>query len=329
MIGNMMTFQEASDTINCEIGKIVYHHPPVELYEPVRYILSLGGKRIRPALVLLSYNLYKEDVDKVIPAALGWEIFHNFTLLHDDLMDRAEVRRGKTTVHKKWNDNTAILSGDAMLILAYRYIAQSPGASLQSILELFSNTAAKICGGQQYDMNFESRMDVSEAEYLEMIRLKTAVMLGACLKSGAIIAEASLEDAGLLYDFGINTGLAFQLQDDLLDVFGDPEVFGKNIGGDILCNKKTFLLINALNRAKGEDRRMLLHWLSVSDPALNEQKIQAVTSIYNNLELKALSGQKMQYFFDKAVESLNKLNVSVAKTEILHSLATSLMQRVV
>ncbi|MDR2627436.1 MAG: polyprenyl synthetase family protein [Dysgonamonadaceae bacterium] len=323
----MITFQETLDKINREIDKISYHRPPVELYDPIRYILSLGGKRIRPALVLLACNLYEDDTDKAIPTALGWEIFHNFTLMHDDLMDRANVRRGKTTVHKKWNDNTAILSGDAMFILSCRYIAQSPDNCLKNILELFGNTAAEICEGQQYDMNFESRMDVSEAEYLEMIRLKTAVMLGACLKSGAIVAGAPSEDADRLYDFGINIGLAFQLKDDLLDVFGNPEVFGKNIGGDILCNKKTFLLINALNKVEGESKRVLLHWLSVSDPVLNEQKVRAVTGIYNELKLKELSEQKMQYFFDEAVMSLKKLSVPDAKTEVLHQLSLSLMQR--
>ncbi|MDR1122256.1 MAG: polyprenyl synthetase family protein [Dysgonamonadaceae bacterium] len=323
----MITFREALNKINGEIEKISYNCQPAELYDPIRYTLSLGGKRIRPALVLLAYNLYKDDVDKVIPVALGWEIFHNFTLLHDDLMDKAVVRRGKATVHRKWNDNTAILSGDAMLILAYKYIAQSPASSLKDILDIFGTTASEICGGQQYDMHFEDRTDVSEAEYLEMIRLKTAVMLGACLKTGAVAAGANREDANNIYDFGINIGLAFQVKDDLLDVFGDPEIFGKKVGGDILCNKKTFLLINALNKATENDRRELLHWLSVVDPDRNEQKIQSVTEIYNKLNLKVLSEQKMQYFFEKSVISLKLLNMPDERTEILYQLAISLMKR--
>jgi geranylgeranyl diphosphate synthase type II len=323
----MITFQEASDKINREIEKIICHNRPAGLYEPIRYILSLGGKRIRPALFLLAGNLYVDDVDDIIPVALGWEILHNFTLLHDDLMDRANLRRGQPTVHKKWNDNTAILSGDAMLIMAYQYIAQAPPPALKDILDLFGNTAAEICQGQQYDMNFEARTTVSEAEYLEMIRLKTAVMLGACLKTGAIAAKAPRQDADNLYRFGINTGLAFQLKDDLLDVYGNAETFGKNIGGDILCNKKTFLLTHALDKAEADDRRSLLHWLSITNPEQNEQKIQAITNIYNKLNLKELSEQKMQHFFQEAIRSLKNLSVPEEKTGVLHQLAERLMGR--
>ncbi len=323
----MITFEEALKRVNKEIEVMAYENKPAELYEPIRYILSLGGKKIRPVLVLLSYNLYKEDVELVLPAALGWEIFHNFTLLHDDLMDQADIRRNQATVHKKWDENTAILSGDAMLILAYQYIAQSPAEKLKPLLDLFSTTAAEICGGQEYDMLFESRLDVTEEEYMEMIRLKTAVMLGACLKTGAILAGANNEDAYRLYQFGINTGLAFQLKDDLLDVFGDSSVFGKKTGGDILCNKKTFLLIHALKNAQGETRKELLHWLNVSDPMQNEAKIKAVTRIFETLGIRKLTEEKMQHHFNQAVASLNSLSVIPEKTRILFTLAEQLMQR--
>ncbi len=323
----MISFQEALDKINEGIEKIVYNEKPSELYEPIRYILSLGGKRIRPALTLLAYNMYKDDVDTAIPSALAWEIFHNFTLLHDDLMDHADVRRGKATVHKKWDENTAILSGDEMLILSYKYIAQVRDKHLKEILNLFSRTASEICRGQQYDLNFESRSDVSAEEYIEMIRLKTAVMLGACLKTGAILGGALAEDADKLYDFGINIGLAFQLKDDLLDVFGDPSVFGKNIGGDILCNKKTFLLISALNKATGKDKDDLQYWLTISDPQKNEEKIQSVTQIYKNLNLIEISEEKMQYFFNKSVVSLKALNLPENKAMHIHQLAMQLMNR--
>ena len=326
----MMSFQEALDKINNEISHITYESKPTELYDPISYTLSLGGKRIRPALVLLAYNMYKEEnPDSILPTALGWEIFHNFTLLHDDLMDWADVRRGKPTVHKKWGNNTAILSGDAMLILAYQYIAQTPQEHLKPVLDLFSITAAEICGGQQYDMNFETLLSVSEEEYIEMIRLKTAVMLGACLKSGAILGGASARDAQNLYDFGIYIGIAFQLKDDLLDVYGDPTVFGKNIGGDILCNKKTFLLIHALNKAQGKEHEALLKWLAVSDPQLNRQKIEAVTDIYNSLKLKELSEDKMQFYFQKAIVLLKELDIPSDRTVELLSLAEKLMDRII
>lgn len=323
----MISFNDALHQINQRIENIPYENQPASLYAPIGYILALGGKRIRPALVLLAYDMFRNDTEKALDAALGWEIFHNFTLLHDDLMDKADKRRGQLTVHKKWDDNTAILSGDAMLILAYQYIARTPSAELKQVLDLFSVTAAEICGGQQYDMEFESRMDVREEEYLEMIRLKTAVMLGACLKTGAVLAGANTEDAQKLYDFGIHIGLAFQLKDDLLDVFGEPEQFGKNIGGDILCNKKTFLLIHALQSAKGETRKELDNWLEISDPELNDQKIQAVTDIYLSLKLKEKTEQKMEFYFQQAISSLQSVQVPAEKKEVLLSLARNLMNR--
>ena len=322
----MLSFKEIQEKIEREIGQLEFDCPPKSLYEPIMYILSLGGKRIRPALVLMAYNLYREDVEKAIRPAIGLEVFHNFTLLHDDLMDQADKRRNKPTVHKVWNANTAILSGDAMLIAAYQLIGETAPEHLKEVLDLFTRTALEICGGQQYDMEFESRMDVSEEEYLEMIRLKTAVLLACSLKTGAILGGASREDAENLYRFGINIGLAFQLQDDLLDVYGDTKTFGKNIGGDILCNKKTFLLINALRRAEGEQKAQLEHWIARKDFDVAE-KIAAVTNIYNVLGLKELSEAKMQTYYAEGMKNLAALSVSEERLAVLKEVTSRLMFR--
>lgn len=322
----MLSFKEIQEKIEREIGQLEFDCPPKSLYEPITYILSLGGKRIRPALVLMAYNLYREDVEKAIRPAIGLEVFHNFTLLHDDLMDQADKRRNKPTVHKVWNANTAILSGDAMLIAAYQLIGETAPEHLKEVLDLFTRTALEICGGQQYDMEFESRMDVSEEEYLEMIRLKTAVLLACSLKTGAILGGASQEDAENLYRFGINIGLAFQLQDDLLDVYGDTKTFGKNIGGDILCNKKTFLLINALRRAEGEQKVQLEHWIARKDFDAAE-KIAAVTNIYNVLGLKELSEAKMQTYYAEGMKNLAALSVPEERLAVLKEVTSRLMFR--
>ena len=322
----MLSFKEIQEKIEREIGQLEFDCPPKSLYEPITYILSLGGKRIRPALVLMACNLYGEDVEKAVRPALGLEVFHNFTLLHDDLMDQADKRRNRPTVHKVWNANTAILSGDAMLIAAYQLIGETAPEHLKEVLDLFTRTALEICGGQQYDMEFESRMDVSEEEYLEMIRLKTAVLLACSLKTGAILAGASREDAENLYRFGINIGLAFQLQDDLLDVYGDTRTFGKNIGGDILCNKKTFLLINALRRAEGEQKVQLEHWIARKDFDAAE-KIAAVTNIYNVLGLKELSEAKMQTYYAEGMKNLAALSVSEERLAVLKEVTSRLMFR--
>lgn len=322
----MLSFKEIQEKIEREIGQLEFDCPPKSLYEPITYILSLGGKRIRPALVLMACNLYGEDVEKAVRPALGLEVFHNFTLLHDDLMDQADKRRNRPTVHKVWNANTAILSGDAMLIAAYQLIGETAPEHLKEVLDLFTRTALEICGGQQYDMEFESRMDVSEEEYLEMIRLKTAVLLACSLKTGAILGGASREDAENLYRFGINIGLAFQLQDDLLDVYGDTKTFGKNIGGDILCNKKTFLLINALRRAEGEQKAQLEHWIARKDFDAAE-KIAAVTNIYNVLGLKELSEAKMQTYYAEGMKNLAALSVSEERLAVLKEVTSRLMFR--
>ncbi len=321
----LYTFDQVLEILNSNIQSIKYKHHPQTLFEPITYILSLGGKRVRPALTLMSYNLYKDDVERVIPIALAIEIFHNFTLLHDDLMDRADMRRGKPTVHVKWNDNTAVLSGDAMLIEAYKEIAKVEEGLLPEVLELFSETATEICCGQQLDMEFEQRTDVSIPEYIEMIRLKTAVLLACALKEGAIAAGASKQDADNLYDFGINVGLGFQLKDDLLDVYGDSQSFGKRIGGDILCNKKTFLSITALT---DESTKLeLMNWVNKTD--FDEQeKIEAVTGIYNKLGLKQKSESLINEYYNKAVDCLNKIDIPRERKQELYDLAENLTSRI-
>lgn len=322
----MYAFNEVLQKIEQEIAQLQFTYPPKSLYDPIEYILSLGGKRIRPALVLMACNLYQEEVEDAIKPALGLEVFHNFTLLHDDLMDEADKRRNKPTVHKVWNANTAILSGDAMLIAAYQLIGETKSESLKEILKLFTATALEICGGQQYDMEFESRTDVTEKEYIEMIRLKTAVLLACALKMGAIVGKAPQSDAEALYQFGINIGLAFQLQDDLLDVYGDTATFGKNIGGDILCNKKTFMLINALRRASDLQKTELENWIGKKtfDPA---EKIAAVTAIYDQLHLKELSEDKIHNYYEQAMECLASLSVAPERLKILKEVSARLMNR--
>lgn len=322
----MFSFNDIRLRIEEEISSLSFPFPPKSLYDPIEYTLSLGGKRIRPAFVLMACNLYKEKVDMAVKPALGLEVFHNFTLLHDDLMDEADKRRNKPTVHKVWNANTAILSGDAMLITAYRLIGETRSESLRKILDLFTATALEICGGQQYDMEFETRTDVTEAEYIEMIRLKTAVLLGCALKMGAIMGDAPEADAETLYRFGINIGLAFQLQDDLLDVYGDTTTFGKNIGGDILCNKKTFMLINALRLASGDEKKELENWLTQKtfDPA---EKIAAVTALYDRLHLKELSENKIHAYYEEAMKYLTSLSVAPERLTILKEVSDRLMNR--
>jgi geranylgeranyl diphosphate synthase type II len=322
----MITFSEVLSYIEHAIKEIHYPKQPQKLYEPIAYLLSLKGKKIRPALTLLSCNLFKQTIDEAINIALAWEIFHNFTLMHDDVMDNADIRRGQPSVHKKWDENTAILSGDAMLILAYKYLAKSPVHNQKELLDLFSATAAEICEGQEYDMQFENRLDVKEDEYINMIRLKTAVMLGASLKSGAIIGGAMEKDKNLLYDFGLNLGIAFQIQDDILDVYGDPSVFGKKIGGDILCNKKTYLLVNALNTKDEKEKKELLFWLQTGNNQ-KEKKILEITSLYNRLLLKEKAHDKMEYYYRKAIRKLNKVSVPAEKKIVLMNLAKELMNR--
>lgn len=323
----MYTFNEILQLVNTEIEQINWSKEPLGLYEPIGYVLSLGGKRIRPTVTLMACNLYSDNVMQAMKSAIGLEIFHNFTLLHDDIMDRAAIRRGKPTVHKKWNDNTAILSGDVMQIEAYKWMSESPDRILKPILDIFSATAAKICEGQQYDMEFESRNDVQSDEYIEMIRLKTAVLIAAGCQIGALIGGANDEDAQNLYDFGNNIGLAFQLKDDLLDVYGNEANFGKKIGGDILCNKKTYLLIHALKNAGNKDIEELKSWLNTNNFKNPKEKIKAVTEIYNRLSIKDICEDKINVFYTKALASLEKVNVTDQKKSELRIFSKNLMSR--
>ena len=299
---------------------------PASLYEPIEYVLSIGGKRVRPVLTLLAYNLYREDIERVMPQAIALETYHNYTLLHDDLMDNADVRRGKPTVHRKWDANTAILSGDSMLVLAYQRMAQCDEAHLKSVLDLFTETALQIGEGQQYDMEFERRDDVSEEEYIEMIRLKTSVLLACGLKMGALMADAPSGDADNLYRFGECVGLAFQLQDDYLDVYGDPAVFGKEIGGDITSNKKTYMLINALNRANDSQREELTRWISATGFD-KQEKIAAVTRLYNEIGIDQLAQEKIAAYFQESHRYLDALAVPEERKEELARYARQMMKR--
>ena len=320
------SFAQLLDKVNAHIEQLDYAHEPMNLYDPVKYILSLGGKRIRPAMMLMAYNIYRDDVEQILDPALALEIYHNFTLLHDDLMDHADVRRGKPTVHKRWDANTAILSGDVMLTLADVYMSRVDDAHFREVMATFHKTSIEIAEGQQYDMDFETRTDVTEAEYIEMIRLKTSVLLACALKIGAILGGATKEDAQHLYRLGECIGLAFQLRDDYLDVYGDPKVFGKKIGGDILCNKKTYLYINALRLANQEQHAELDRWATATeiDP---EEKLAAVTAIYTALGLPEKSRAIEEHYYTLAKAELEALSVSDSQKAVLAQFMAMLMER--
>lgn len=324
----MMTYsaKQLLDKVNAYLKQMPYARPPMGLYEPIAYELELGGKRIRPVLMLMAYNLYREDVESILPQAAGLETYHNHTLLHDDVMDHADMRRGKPTVHTVWDENTAILSGDAMLILAYRLMAQCPAEKLPQVLGIFTETTMEICEGQQWDMEFETRLDVKVDEYVEMIRLKTSVLLAAALQIGACLAGAPAEDAQKLYDFGVKMGLAFQLQDDWLDVYGNPEVFGKNIGGDILCNKKTYMLITALQLADDAQRAELQRWLTATtyDPA---EKIAAVTGLYNKVGAARRCEELVEAYYTEGLAVLDSVALPEERKQVLKEFVCSLMNR--
>jgi geranylgeranyl diphosphate synthase type II len=322
----MYNITQLQDLINKEIAEKQYPNSPVELYEPIRYLMALGGKRMRPALLLLACDLFEGSIIDALKPAVGIEMFHNFTLMHDDIMDKAPLRRGSSTVHEKWNESIAILSGDVMLVEAYQLIMQVDDHILRDVLNIFSETAAGVCQGQQIDMNFESLGDVAIKDYLEMIRLKTAVLLAGSLKIGALIGEAKHEDADALYNFGENLGLAFQLQDDILDVYGDPEKFGKQVGGDILSNKKTFLLIKALELAGDLEKEELTYWLNEENPEA-EVKVNAVTEIYNRLGVRQLAEHQMNAFAEKALSALEKIEANSDKKNALRSFAEQLLVR--
>lgn len=314
------------EKINDYIKNLPLGREPHGLYEPIEYVLSLGGKRIRPMLMLMAYELWKDDSEKILPQAVALETFHNFTLLHDDVMDNANVRRGKPTVHKKWNENTAILSGDNMLVLAFKWMQQCPSDKMPAVLGTFTDTAIEIDEGQQLDIDFEERDDVREEEYIEMIRLKTSVLLACAAKIGAIMADAPKEDAENIYKFGEAIGLSFQLQDDYLDVYGNPEVFGKAIGGDITSNKKTYMLINALNKAEGAEKKELEQWIGAKDFDRDE-KVKAVTRIYNSLGIDKMAKAKMEQYYNDAIAFLDKINVPESRKQALRDYADSMMKR--
>jgi len=323
----MHTLKEFQQIIKDAVAQEKFEKKPQALYDPINYTLASGGKRIRPALVLLAFNLFSDDIQKAVRPAIGLEIFHNFTLLHDDIMDQAEIRRGIPSVHKKWNENTAILSGDAMLIKAYDYFLDIDSPNFRKILQVFNQTALEVCEGQQYDMEFENRDHVSEKEYLRMIELKTSVLLAGALKIGALLGNAHAADADLLYEYGKNIGLAFQLQDDLLDVYGDEKVFGKQIGGDIVSNKKTFLLIKAREIAGDEDLKTLEFWLQNNNKGGRDEKIKEVTKIYDNLNIKEVTKEKILSLTQKALNLLDDVKVENHKKIELRNLAGKLINR--
>ncbi len=323
----IQTIAHFSQQIQSHLEKKVYGNQPVELYEPIRYIMGLGGKRLRPALAMMAYALYQDDPESILEQACAIEVFHNFTLMHDDIMDRAPLRRGKAAVHEKWDDSVAILSGDAMLIIAYDMLLRTAAdKSLRALLKSFNQCAGNVCEGQQYDMNFEVRTSVTEEDYLEMIRLKTAVLLGFCLEMGALLAGADQKSQRMLYDFGVNIGLGFQLKDDLLDVYADQDKFGKQVGGDIIANKKTFLLIKALQKADTDQKEELQRWLSLKEFDKTE-KVKAVTEIYTDLNIKEVTEDKMNAYFAEGFRLLDELEVHETKKALLRDFTQELIKR--
>jgi geranylgeranyl diphosphate synthase type II len=300
-----------------EIRKQKFGAKPTSLYEPIRYIMSLSGKRLRPLLTMLSYSLFKPNVKEIVSYAVAVEAFHNFTLMHDDIMDKAPTRRGKPTVHKKWNLSTAILSGDVMLVKVYEMFSNLEPVKFKTVAEAFSRCAAEVCEGQQWDMEFEYTDKVTEAQYLNMIRLKTAVLLGFSLELGAILADASDEHKKALCEFGINIGIGFQLRDDLLDAYADPKKFGKQVGGDIIANKRTFLLIKALERADGKQRKQLNQWLTATR-FNKKEKVAAVKGLYDSLDISSITERKINHFFEKGFKSLDKLPTTLDTSALSH-----------
>ena len=322
----LYTSDELMNKVNEALDNLQYDRKPFSLYEPIKYVLAIGGKRVRPVLMLLAYNLYKDDPLRIMTQAIGLETYHNFTLLHDDLMDNADMRRGHATVHKKWDANRAILSGDTMLLQAFERIEACEVDKVKDVFNTFLITTYEIGEGQQFDVEFETRNDVKEEDYIEMIRLKTSVLLACAVKIGAILAGASKEDQENLYKFGEKIGLAFQLQDDLLDVYGDPKVFGKNIGGDIMSNKKTYMLINALNRSNEEQRKELQKWIDAKNPD-RQEKVSAVTRIYDEIGIRQLCEKKMDEYYNEALQYLAKINVDEDRKTEFKAYAAEMMKR--
>jgi geranylgeranyl diphosphate synthase, type II len=322
----MISFEKAQEIVNREISSLVIDREPFELYQPVQYILSVGGKRIRPAMVLMACSLFSDQISHASKCAIAIEVFHNFTLLHDDMMDNSVLRRNKPTVHEKWNRNIAILSGDVMSILSYRFIEDCSPEILPDILSLFTNTALQVCEGQQYDMNYERRNDVSVDEYIKMITLKTSALIAASLKLGAMLGGAQAADSDLMYEFGKNIGIAFQLKDDILDVYGDTKKFGKKIGTDIIANKKTYLILKALEMADAESRRILDRLISTNDTD-KEEKIKQVIGIFDRYGIKEITEAKSWEFYNTGLQALNFVSVDDLQKQALRDFARQLMER--
>lgn len=322
----MKTIAEYQELVVNQIDLLEQNKSDLALYDPVSYILSIGGKRLRPVLTLIATDLFDGNIEDSYKSALGIEMFHNFTLLHDDIMDDAPLRRGMATAHEKWDVNAAILSGDVMFVQAFVMVTSCKTKYLRSVLDLFNVTATEVCEGQHLDMEYETREDVTIPEYIEMIKLKTSVLVGCALKLGAILADATEEQANLIYDFGLNLGVAFQIQDDILDVYGDAALFGKQVGGDILANKKTYLLLKALESANEIQGTELNNWLEKNDHN-PENKVAAVTEIFSDLKVKEQAEKVMWSYYDIAIASLEKLNLSKEKNNYLMEFAQGLMER--
>lgn len=322
----MRSIVEYQEIISSELDNFLDSVKNTELYSPVKYILELGGKRMRPVLTLMGTDLFDGKLEDSYSSALGIEVFHNFTLLHDDIMDEAPLRRGQRTVHEKWSVNAAILSGDVMFVQAFTLVTSCKTEYLRAVIDIFNVTAIEVCEGQQLDMEFETRDDVTLSEYLEMIKLKTSVLVGCALELGAVLANAPKEDSRNLYEFGLNLGMAFQIMDDLLDVFGDSKVFGKQVGGDIITNKKTYLLLKALEEANESQELELRKWMSNNAHNATE-KVQAVTAIFEDLRVKDAAKQLMDQYYEKAIAALNRINVSDDKKAYFKGFADQLMKR--
>ncbi|MDO1444757.1 polyprenyl synthetase family protein [Rhodocytophaga aerolata] len=321
-----MDVNQIATKINQEIAALQYGQHPPELYEPIRYMMSLGGKRLRPVLTLLATSLYTDDWQRYAKPALAVEVFHNFTLMHDDIMDAAPLRRGKPTVHTQWNNNVAILSGDVMLVNAYELLLELPAQQLAQVIRRFNRCAAEVCEGQQLDMNFEKQPGVTEEDYLEMIRLKTAALLGFSLELGGLMVGADHTDTTLLYELGESIGIGFQLKDDLLDVFGEQAKVGKQVGGDIMANKKTFLLIKALQEAQEQDLEELTYWLN-QPSFVPEEKVKAITAIYERLDIRQIAENKMNEYFALGMFCLDRLHANTAKKEALKQFIEQIIAR--
>lgn len=307
-----------------KLGEVNFPNKPMELYDPLRYFLAIGGKRIRPILTLMAAELFGKSKDRAFNQALAIELFHNFTLIHDDIMDDAPLRRGVSTVHEKWNTNVAILSGDSLLIKSYQYLCKTDEQNLPSIMEVFNKTAIEVCEGQQLDMDFENRIDVTTAEYIEMIRLKTSVLLGCALQLGAIVAGASDKDQKSIYQFGVNVGIAFQIQDDILDLYADPEKFGKQIGGDVLANKKTILYLTAVSKSNESQLKLLKQLQSEEDASL---KLSRTKELFDYLDVKSTCKELMDMHFGKAMSALELVDGTEEGKLQLKELALLLMNR--